>query len=163
MSPSGDVGGAEYNAEVSFARARGAVIAATAPHILPVIGFGRSDEHIYLVVRYVEGGILSDRLRASPLSISQANRFLSQIASALEYAHQRGVIHRDLKPNNVLLDEMDNAYLTDFGIAKMLAGTTTGAQSLTATGSVMGTPAYMAPEQWRSSSERAHRHLTPWA
>ncbi|MCZ7541608.1 MAG: protein kinase [Anaerolineae bacterium] len=120
------------------------------PHILPVIDFGRSNEHIYLVMRYVESGILSDRLRASTLSISQANRFLSQIASALEYAHQRGVIHRDLKPNNVLLDEMDNAYLTDFGIAKMLAGTTTGAQSLTATGSVMGTPAYMAPEQWRS-------------
>jgi len=120
------------------------------PHILPVIDFGRSDEHIYLVMRYVEGGILSDRLRASTLSISQANRFLNQIASALEYAHQRGVIHRDLKPNNVLLDEMDNVYLTDFGIAKMLAASTTSAHSLTATGSVMGTPAYMAPEQWRS-------------
>ncbi len=120
------------------------------PHILPVIDFGRSDEHIYLVMRYVEGGILSDRLRATTLSINQANRFLSQIASALEYAHQRGVIHRDLKPNNVLLDEMDNVYLTDFGIAKMLASTTTSAYSLTATGSVMGTPAYMAPEQWRS-------------
>ncbi|MBP8973261.1 MAG: serine/threonine protein kinase, partial [Anaerolineae bacterium] len=59
------------------------------PHILPVIDFGRSDEHIYLVMRYVEGGILSDRLRATTLSINQANRFLSQIASALEYAHQR--------------------------------------------------------------------------
>ncbi|MEB2289444.1 MAG: protein kinase [Anaerolineae bacterium] len=129
------------------------------PHILPVIDFGRSDEHIYLVMRYVEGGILSDRLRASTLSISQANRFLGQIASALEYAHQRGVIHRDLKPNNVLLDELDNVYLTDFGIAKMLAGSTTSAHSLTATGSVMGTPAYMAPEQWRSESVDARTDI----
>jgi serine/threonine protein kinase len=118
------------------------------PHILPVIDFGRS-EYVYLVMRLVSGGSLSERLRQTTLTLRQVNQFLGQIASALEYAHQRGVVHRDLKPDNVLLDEQDNAYLTDFGIAKMLAGTTTSA-SLTSTGTVMGTPAYMAPEQWRS-------------
>jgi serine/threonine protein kinase len=120
------------------------------PHILPVIDFGRESGQIYLVMRLVEGGVLSQRLAQTTLSIRQTDRFLTQITSALEYAHQRGVIHRDLKPNNVLLDEQDNVYLTDFGIAKMLAGTSASQISLTATGSVMGTPAYMAPEQWRS-------------
>ena len=118
------------------------------PHILPVFDFGRTDAYIYLVMRLVEGGVLSDKLR-QPLSLQQVGRFLDQIASALEYAHKQGVVHRDLKPTNVLLDEEDNVYLTDFGIAKMVAGATTGV-SLTATGNVMGTPAYMAPEQWRS-------------
>jgi serine/threonine protein kinase len=129
------------------------------PHILPVIDFGREEGQIFLVMRMVEGGVLSERLARATLSIQQVNRFLTQIASALEYAHQRAVIHRDLKPNNVLLDEEDNVYLTDFGIAKMLAGTSTSQLSLTATGSVMGTPAYMAPEQWRSEAVDARTDI----
>jgi len=119
------------------------------PHILPVIDFGRSDKLVYLVMRLIEGGTLSARMRQTPLTLQQVNQLLSQIGSALEYAHLHGVIHRDLKPNNVLLDELDNSYLTDFGIAKMLAGSTSQS-NLTNTGAVMGTPAYMAPEQWRS-------------
>jgi len=119
------------------------------PHILPVIDFGRSGDYVYLVMRLIGGGSLAERLESGPFTLRQVDRLLSQIASALHYAHQRGVIHRDLKPNNILLDEEENAYLTDFGIAKMLAATS-GAHSLTATGRVMGTPAYMAPEQWRS-------------
>jgi serine/threonine-protein kinase len=128
------------------------------PHILPVIDFGRASGQIYLVMRLVEGGVLNNRLAATTLSVRQVERLLGQVADALEYAHRQGVVHRDLKPNNVLLDELDNAYLTDFGIAKMLAGTT-GTHSLTATGSVMGTPAYMAPEQWRSEAVDARTDI----
>ena len=113
------------------------------PHILPVIDFGVSDGIYYIVMRYMDGGSLDDRLRQRRLRVDEIVHYLDQIASALDYAHQRGVIHRDLKPNNVLLDRANNCYLTDFGIARI-----EGAErKLTATGSVMGTPAYMSPEQ----------------
>ncbi|MBX3082061.1 MAG: serine/threonine protein kinase [Anaerolineae bacterium] len=113
------------------------------PHILPVIDYGEADGLHYIVMRFMDGGSLDDRIRDKQLSFEEISRYLTQIASALDYAHRRGVIHRDLKPNNVLLDSEDNVYLTDFGIAR-LAGSE---RKLTATGSVMGTPAYMAPEQ----------------
>jgi serine/threonine protein kinase len=113
------------------------------PHILPVIDFGVSDGIYYIVMRYMDGGSLDDRLRQRRLRVDEIVHYLDQIASALDYAHQRGVIHRDLKPNNVLLDRANNCYLTDFGIAR-IEGTE---RKLTATGSVMGTPAYMSPEQ----------------
>jgi serine/threonine protein kinase len=118
------------------------------PHILPVYDFGRDENLLYLVMRLVEGGSLDQRLTAGALPINQALRMFTQVASALTYAHDLGIIHRDLKPNNILLDKHDNPYLTDFGIAKIMADRS----GLTATGAVMGTPSYMAPEQWRGDS-----------
>lgn len=115
------------------------------PHILPVIDFGNTDGQIYIVMRLVEGGSLDNRIKKGALDLSVAAKMLTQIGSALSFAHSKGIVHRDMKPSNVLLDQNDNAYLTDFGIAKLLSGTS----KLTATNTVLGTPAYMAPEQWR--------------
>ncbi|MCE7946823.1 MAG: serine/threonine protein kinase [Chloroflexi bacterium CFX4] len=114
------------------------------PHILPVIDFGESDGTYYIVMRYMDGGSLDDLMRQKRLPPEEVAHYLDQIASALDYAHQKGVVHRDLKPNNVLLDRANNCYLTDFGIARIEGGEQ---RKLTATGSVMGTPAYMSPEQ----------------
>jgi len=125
------------------------------PHILPVIDFGREGQNIYIVMQLVRGGSLDDRLKRGPLDLKLASRMLGQIASALTFAPEQGIVHRDLKPNNVLLDERSNAYLTDFGIAKMLAGTT----KLTATGHILGTPAYMAPEQWQGGTVDARTDI----
>lgn len=116
------------------------------PHILPVIDYGEEDFGAYLVMRYVGAGTLETRLAVGALPLPAARNMLSRIAAALAYAHAKGVIHRDLKPGNILLDEADNPYLTDFGIARILQSAT----HLTRTGAAVGTPAYMAPEQWKA-------------
>jgi len=115
------------------------------PHILPVYDFGDVDGNPYIVMRFMTGGTLQDRLQRSTLGRSEAIRLMEQIALALDFAHDQGIIHRDLKPGNVLLDESGNGYLADFGLAKSVGGT----RDLTATGSVLGSPAYMSPEQAR--------------
>ena len=115
------------------------------PRIVPVHDFGLEGDLCYLVMRLVEGETLYHRLRSGPIPLQTAARYMAQIGEALDYAHAEGVIHRDLKPNNILIDRWDNLYLMDFGLAKLVAAT----QSLTQTGTVLGTPAYMAPEQWR--------------
>ncbi len=117
------------------------------PRILPVHDFGHEGELFYLVMRLIEGDTLYQRLLDDALPVDVAARFVAQIAEALDYAHAEGVIHRDLKPNNILIDAWDNLYLMDFGLAKMVASSS----NLTETGAVLGTPAYMAPEQWRGA------------
>jgi serine/threonine-protein kinase len=121
-------------------------------HILKVFDYGNQDNILYLVMELLEGGSLSRLLRQSgSLPLKLAMRMLDQISAALDYAHGRGIIHRDLKPDNVLLDQQQNAFLTDFGIAKMLGDTS----NRTRTGMVMGTPAYMAPELWNGQTADA--------
>ncbi|MFP4323946.1 MAG: protein kinase domain-containing protein, partial [Anaerolineales bacterium] len=119
------------------------------PHILPVYDHGIQDDISYVVMRLMPGGSLEDLMqRGEALDSSLMLRIVRQIASALDYAHKQGVIHRDLKASNVLFDAEHNAYLADFGIAKLVEH---AGASLTSTGMVMGTPAYMAPEQWQAA------------
>ena len=114
------------------------------PHIVPLHFIGQKDDLVYLVMEAIDGGSLADRLeREAQLPIDEAARIFGEVASALAHAHKRGVIHRDIKPQNVLLDaESGRALVTDFGIARTAEG-----GSLTATGMVVGTPAYLSPEQ----------------
>ncbi len=115
------------------------------PHILKVFDYGQHGDLVYLVMELLKGGSLADQIRKGPLIADQTLRILEQVGSALDHAHRVGIIHRDLKPQNVMLDSDGNAFLTDFGIAKILSETTV----LTRTGAAMGTPAYMPPEQWQ--------------
>ncbi|PJF29497.1 MAG: hypothetical protein CUN52_08105 [Phototrophicales bacterium] len=110
------------------------------PHILPIYDYGQDDGLPYIAMRYLGGGSLEQRIRRGQVRIEDIEKPLRQVAQALDYAHQQGIIHRDLKPGNIMLDENGNAYLTDFGIARVLGSDLTGSM-------IIGTPAYMSPEQ----------------
>jgi tRNA A-37 threonylcarbamoyl transferase component Bud32 len=111
-------------------------------HILPVYDFGEDRGIAYLAMRYLEAGTLKDIMIERTLPLPEVTHLICQIASALDYAHRQGVVHRDVKPANIMIDREGNSYLTDFGVAKIVEGT----GGLTASGTI-GTPAYMSPEQ----------------
>ncbi len=114
-------------------------------HILPVYNYGIDGNAAYLAMRWLRGGTLSDRLRQGSLPLDEAAHLFEQVARGLGYAHSKGIIHRDLKPSNIMLDDAGNAFLTDFGLAKLVEGSA----HITKSGNIVGTPAYMAPEQLR--------------
>lgn len=111
-------------------------------HILPIFTYGEEDGIAYMAMRYLQGGTLTDRIGLGALPLAEASQILRQLANALDHAHSQNILHRDMKPSNVLLDEAGNAYLMDFGIAKIVEAT------IDLTGDrLLGTPAYMSPEQ----------------
>ena len=110
--------------------------------IVPVYDVGRDKDQLFFVMRYMAGGSLSDRIQNKSMTFTEIAYIIQRVAAALDYAHDKGVIHRDLKPGNILFDEYDNPYISDFGIAKLSQASI----KLTSSG-IIGTPTYMSPEQ----------------
>lgn len=119
------------------------------PHITPLIDYWRDPDGAYLVMRYLRGGSIRHVLQTEQFELNSVSQILDQLASALDFAHRNRVIHRDIKPGNILLDEDGNVYLADFGIAKDLAVL---ADNQTAADAVVGSLDYISPEQARSES-----------
>jgi len=126
------------------------------PHILPLLDSGQAEGFLYYVMPYVEGQSLRDRIaREGELPVHEAVRILVEITDALGFAHAQGVVHRDIKPDNVMLSGR-HALVMDFGVAKALSEAT-GRQTITTAGVALGTPSYMAPEQATADPNLDHR------
>ncbi|QFU88205.1 serine/threonine-protein kinase [Amycolatopsis sp. YIM 10] len=115
------------------------------PHVIPIHAYGEIDGRLYLDMRLVEGPDLKELTDAGPLAPARAVHIVEQVASALDAAHADGLVHRDVKPSNILVAAGDFVYLADFGIARSSSATAT---SITASGVMVGTLDYMAPERF---------------
>ncbi len=121
------------------------------PHIVAIHEIGEHEGRHYFSMDYIEGKNLAEHAHTKPLSVRETAQLVQQLAEAVHYAHQRGTLHRDLKPQNVLIDAQGRPHITDFGLAKRWDATdpagAASASDLTRTGAIMGSPSYMAPEQ----------------
>jgi class 3 adenylate cyclase/tetratricopeptide (TPR) repeat protein len=115
------------------------------PHILPIYDFDGAHDPPYLVMRYMDSGTLEDVMEQGLLPHDEVAYLMRQVCSALDYAHRQGIVHRDVKPSNIMIDQQGNAFVSDLGIARIAAEA--GGRQITATGAIIGTPDYMSPEQ----------------
>src|SRR5712691_10937545 len=113
------------------------------PCIVPIYEVGERDGQCYFSMKFIEGGQLDEVVKQTPISIRQAVELIAKVARTVNYAHEHGILHRDIKPGNILLDAKGEPQLTDFGLARLVESEST----VTRTREVMGTPSYMAPEQ----------------
>src|SRR5438270_717767 len=113
------------------------------PGIVPIHEVGERDGSCYFSMKFIEGGQVDEVIRRAPMSFRQAAELIAKVARTVHYAHEHGILHRDIKPGNILLDANGEPHLTDFGLARLVehGSTVTGSQE------IMGTPSYMAPEQ----------------
>src|SRR5207245_10895910 len=113
------------------------------PCIVPIHEVGERDGSCYFSMKFVEGGHLDEVIKREPMPIRRAVELIAEVARTVHYAHDHGILHRDIKPGNILLDHNGEPHLTDFGLARLVEGDST----ITGTLEVLGTPSYMAPEQ----------------
>src|SRR6266853_4120011 len=113
------------------------------PGIVPIHEAGERDGSCYFSMKFIEGGQLDEVVKRTPISIPHAAELIAKVARTVHYAHEHGILHRDIKPGNILLDVKGEPHLTDFGLARLLESESTVTRTL----EVLGTPSYMAPEQ----------------
>ena len=129
------------------------------PFIVPIHEVGERDGCCYFSMNFIEGGQLDEVVRRVPMSIRQAAELIAKVARTVHYAHEHGILHRDIKPGNILLDTKGEPHLTDFGLARLVEAESTVTRTL----EVMGTPSYMAPEQAAGETTKRHQgHRCVW-
>ena len=129
------------------------------PCIVPIHEVGERDGSCYFSMNFVEGGQLDEVVRREPMPIRHAAELIAKLARTVHYAHEHGILHRDIKPGNILLDKKGEPHLTDFGLARLVETEST----VTRTMEVLGTPSYMAPEQAVGETTQPHkRHRCLW-
>src|SRR5262249_22754159 len=125
------------------------------PCIVPIYEIGERDGQCYFSMKFVEGGQLDEVVKQTPISIHQAVELVVKVARTVHYAHEHGILHRDIKPGNILLDKKGEPHLTDFGLARLVESEST----VTRTAEVLGTPSYMAPEQAAGNSTKVSHKI----